>query len=338
MIIDGSIGGGSVLRVAAPLALARGYPITIYNIRANRKKPGLRTQHLLGLNLLAQLAGCKLEGGDLGSTEVTLDFHNANKKVQDIHLNISTAASVSLILQMALNYSIASEKDISFTFTGGGTYTEWSPNLTYCTGVLSPLLEKIGISLDIHIEKHGYYPKGGAKGRISIHNSGLCEFNFVSSTLTSIHLSSNSSTLLKQAKVAERQINGFEAKFGDSHNIEKEITYYDTIGAGSALTAILHYDSGISKGVSCNGKKGLPAEKVGKIVADKVSDVIMEDAAVDEYMADQLLISLSVLKKSSFTVPAITEHVKVNVDIIKLVTGIKILYEHQNGVYRIYCE
>ena len=65
LVIDGSIGGGSVLRVGVPLAIALNKPITVYNIRQHRQKKGLRTQHLTGLQLLCRLTGSVLEGGIL---------------------------------------------------------------------------------------------------------------------------------------------------------------------------------------------------------------------------------------------------------------------------------
>ena len=46
--IDGSIGegGGQVLRSSLTLAILTGQAIHVYNIRANRPKPGLQPQHL----------------------------------------------------------------------------------------------------------------------------------------------------------------------------------------------------------------------------------------------------------------------------------------------------
>ena len=48
-------------------------PIHITQIRAGRDKPGLRPQHLTGIQLLSDLCGGRLEGDHPGSSEVT--FH-----------------------------------------------------------------------------------------------------------------------------------------------------------------------------------------------------------------------------------------------------------------------
>ncbi|MFW9906109.1 MAG: RNA 3'-terminal phosphate cyclase, partial [Candidatus Thorarchaeota archaeon] len=59
---DGSIGegGGSILRIVTSLALVRQEPVKIINIRKNRPKPGLQTQHLVGLRALAEFCGGEL--------------------------------------------------------------------------------------------------------------------------------------------------------------------------------------------------------------------------------------------------------------------------------------
>ena len=62
LVIDGGYGegGGSILRLSAGFSLLFNQPIKIRNIRANRPKPGLRLQHLLGLKTLAELTNSQL--------------------------------------------------------------------------------------------------------------------------------------------------------------------------------------------------------------------------------------------------------------------------------------
>lgn len=73
--IDGSHGegGGQILRNAAALAVVTGTPLRVHSIRAGRApKPGLRPQHLRGLELVAEISGFELKGGSVGSSEITL--------------------------------------------------------------------------------------------------------------------------------------------------------------------------------------------------------------------------------------------------------------------------
>ena len=73
--IDGSHGegGGQILRNAAALAVVTSTPLRVHSIRAGRQpRPGLRPQHLHGLELVAALSGFELQGGAVGSSEITL--------------------------------------------------------------------------------------------------------------------------------------------------------------------------------------------------------------------------------------------------------------------------
>ena len=71
--IDGSIGegGGQVLRVCIALSALTGESVAIKNVRVNRANPGLRPQHLTAMRALAEVANAKVDGLDLGSSEVT---------------------------------------------------------------------------------------------------------------------------------------------------------------------------------------------------------------------------------------------------------------------------
>ncbi len=54
--IDGSIGGGQLLRTAVSLSALTGEAVKITNIRKGKAegKPGLRPQHLMGIKVLGE--------------------------------------------------------------------------------------------------------------------------------------------------------------------------------------------------------------------------------------------------------------------------------------------
>jgi RNA 3'-terminal phosphate cyclase (ATP) len=63
--IDGSFGegGGQIIRSAVTLSAITGKAVQVENIRKNRKVPGLRPQHMLGINLIKKSLKISVTGG-----------------------------------------------------------------------------------------------------------------------------------------------------------------------------------------------------------------------------------------------------------------------------------
>jgi hypothetical protein len=73
--VDGSIGGGQILRSALSLSALTGRPFVIEQIRKQRERPGLLRQHLTAVRAAAEICDAEVLGGELGSTRV--QFHPA---------------------------------------------------------------------------------------------------------------------------------------------------------------------------------------------------------------------------------------------------------------------
>ena len=97
-------GGGQILRNAAALAAITATSIRVTNIRAGRSKPGLRAQHLAGLQLVTDLCQGELVGSTIGSQEISLTpqrlgtgHHTADTK---------TAGSCMLLAQVKTTHAM----------------------------------------------------------------------------------------------------------------------------------------------------------------------------------------------------------------------------------------
>ncbi|MEJ2658118.1 MAG: RNA 3'-terminal phosphate cyclase, partial [Desulfobacterales bacterium] len=70
--IDGSqkSGSGTIVRDAVPFSVLTGQELFLTNIRANRPKPGLRAQHLRGVEASAHICRGELAEATIGSKEI----------------------------------------------------------------------------------------------------------------------------------------------------------------------------------------------------------------------------------------------------------------------------
>ena len=70
IIIDGSEGGGQMLRTALSMSALTGKAFRIKNIRAGRKDPGLKPQHLACIRAVSEVCNGYAEGAEDNSTDL----------------------------------------------------------------------------------------------------------------------------------------------------------------------------------------------------------------------------------------------------------------------------
>lgn len=317
--IDGSYGsgGGQILRTACALSAVTKKPCRVFNIRKSRPKPGLMTQHLLGIQALANLSNAKLEGDEIGSEEIK--FYPGEINRDRVSVNIPTAGSIPLVLQTLIPVVLFAPEPVKITFNGGATDTFFSPTIDHFQYVFLKILEKIGVKTEVNVLKRGYYPEGGANVEVRVYPSKLKKINLIErGNLKKILIISGASEFLKDKKVAERQLMGTREILGKLNlPTEERIEYYQTRCPGSQICLIAEFENTVI-GSDNLGKLGRRSEDVGKEASLELLKEQKSGACLDKYLADQILPYLALTEgKSSVTVSEITEHCKTNIWVIE---------------------
>lgn len=319
--IDGSYGegGGQVVRTACALAAVTGNDLHIYNIRKNRKRTGLRTQHLEGIRCLKELCSGELEGDTLGSGEIV--FRTGVITSNRIKAKINTAGSLSLILQTLLFPSFFSPENINIQMKGGATDTYLAPTIDYTRHLLLDILGRINLRANIRVSKKGFYPAGGAILDVEVF-PGFPETFYCPDRgkLLSVLVTSGASGHLRGARVAERQAESAEKTLHQIMGrveIIKDVEYFSTISPGSQITIVGKYEN--SSIGSCElGRPGKRAEVVGEEAANNYLIEHQSGASLDRHACDQILPYLAMAKgRSLFTTPEITLHASTNIWVIQ---------------------
>jgi len=332
--IDGSFGesGGQILRTALSLSAITKKPCHIFNIRKSRPRPGLATQHLIGVQALSQLCNAGVEGDFLGSEEIK--FSPGEIQGKDLNLKIETAGSITLVLQILILPTLFASSPIKIYFDGGATDTFFSPTIDHFRYVFLKIIEKMGVKTEINIVKRGYYPEGGAKVEVKIFPSKIKNINFTErGFLKNILIVSGASDFLKEKKVAERQIAGTKEVLGKLKlPTEEKIEYYQTQSPGSQICLIAEFALRQAQGnpeqsrrientvigTDNLGKLGKRAEDVGKEAALELLKEQKSEACLDKHLADQILPFMALVSRTSqVSVSEITEHCKTNIWVIE---------------------
>jgi RNA 3'-terminal phosphate cyclase (ATP) len=315
--IDGSLGegGGQVLRTALVLSAVTGRSFHLVNIRGRRRKPGLASQHSHAVRVFRDLCGAESRGESQGSQE--LHFAPGRTKSGSYQVDIGTAGSTTLILQ-ALAIALASVEETSEVVLRGGTHVPWSPPFNYIESCWLPLVSRVGLSLDVRLDRAGFYPKGGGLVSARIHGgASLRGLNMTErGALRSIHIVSAAARL--PGHVRNRQAGRARAGVQAAgvrpsvHLVELEALSPGTV---VAITGVFDETRTVA---SALGARGKPAETVGEEAATAFRFFLERTGAVDAFMADQLVLPLVLARGSSeFTTVRVTEHLKTNVAVIR---------------------
>jgi RNA 3'-terminal phosphate cyclase (ATP) len=339
--IDGGMleGGGQILRIATSLSGILGIPLEIFNIRGKRPKPGLKPQHLMGIKTLAELTEASVDGLQIKSTKII--FTPSTRKGGIYKVDVKTAGSITLLLQVILPIAIFSPKLVNLKLIGGTT-VKWSPPIPSVQHVLQPILWKMGIRTKIEVIKHGFYPKGG--GIINMEINPIKKLKPLK--LDDIGIIKNFRGISYCAKlpkhVAIRQMKAAtqELKKASFQNIEiSTMQIKDSLSPGSGITLWAETNTGAIIGADAIGEKGKPAEVVGREAAQKLLETINANSPVDPFLADQLIIYMALAGGSSKIITnKFTMHTKTAIEVCKQLTSASFsVKEGSNGQVAITC-
>jgi len=345
--IDGSYGegGGQIIRTAVALSAVTGTEVTISNIRSNRPKPGLKAQHMSAIRTAADMTGARISGLKSGSTELT--FSPGDISGGHYNIDIGTAGSITLLLQCLMPVASAAQEPVSLDITGG-TDVAWSPPIDYMAHVLLPVLASMGLKCNIRLQRRGYYPRGGGRVTAIIHPSALRAVELDKEketdtkkedemekergkekepcTVSGISHSSNlpPHVMQRQADAATVALE----KAGYSSSIDSWAASSPSTGSG--ITLWCGYTGG-----SALGKRGLPAEKVGRMAAREIIAELGSWAAVDVHLADQLIPYMGLSRGGSFTVREVSGHTRTNIWVVEQFLGVEFRIEEKKDVFKI---
>lgn len=321
--IDGSFGegGGAILRMALGMAAYAGKAIRVKNIRAGRRKPGLAPQHLKAVEAVGAVCAARVRGTGLGSTELT--FQPGPIRGGTLSFDIGTAGSTTLVLQALLLPCLRQAGPFEFRLTGG-TDVPWSPPADYLRRVTLETLRPFGTG-DLQVLRRGYYPKGGGKVQARLEGGaqpGIEPLNLtVPGEVAAIRGVSHAARVLQERHVAERQADAADhllTRLGCPVDIE--VVYSGAASSGCGITLWTESPNGPPLGASALGVRGKPGDEVGREAARALLEAMDTGAAVDRYLADQLIPFLAVAGGSLLT-PEITNHTRSNIYVAECVLG-----------------
>lgn len=331
-------GSGTIVRLSTAFSALTGKPIRVTEIRAKRPSPGLRHQHLEAVRTLAKVCSAMIKGDHVGSKEI--EFHPKKIKGGTFDVNIETAGSIGLLSYATLIPAIFGKENTVLNIKGGSIASLWSPPIPYMENVLFPVLSRMGIQARFKLKKHGFYPAGGSNVVFEVDVSREIKPIVMKDPgkVEGINGLSIASRLLKDRKVAERQIVGFHRVIRKEKGVDVKPVYVESECPGSVIVLWAETSTGCILAGDHVGERRKPAEVIGREAAFKLKEEMKYGSTTGEHLADQLIPFMALAKgKSEIIAPSLTEHIKTNIWLCKKFLGSKFRTKEHGENFRIVC-
>jgi RNA 3'-terminal phosphate cyclase (ATP) len=264
----------------------------------------------------AKICDAEVEGDKLDSQMLTFTPRSASRAgtyTFDVSLAAKggSAGAVSLVFQTVL-LPLALAEGRSHLALVGGTHVAWSPPFDYMKRVYLPTLARIGITAKVNLEKWGWYPVGGGIVKATVEGTagsqGVCGLDITQrGKLQRVRGISASSNLPKH--IRGRQA-GTVVQLLRSAGLNPRVDEIDapSKGQGTAVFLWVECDNALA-GFTALGERGKPAEQVAEEAGRDLLAYLNSQAALDRYLADQLVLPLALAgDPSHLATETVTQH------------------------------
>ena len=309
--IDGSMGegGGQVLRSSLALAMITGQTVTLGKIRAGRKKPGLMRQHLTCVRAAAEVSGATVDGAELNSQQLL--FQPGSIRGGKFRFAVGTAGSATLVFQTVLPALLRAPEPSEVTLEGG-THNSKAPPYDFIERSFLPVLRRMGLTIDVSLQRHGFYPAGGGQFVAQVTPGALQPVSVVDCGPV---VATRARVLASRMKkgVTSREVKVIKERLGWSdvrpHSVESN-------GPGNVVLLELERES-LTEIVAGFGERGTPAEDVAWKACYEMSRLLESDVPVGEHLADQLLLPMAMAGGGELRTVDLSLHTETNMAVIQ---------------------
>jgi len=317
--IDGSEGegGGQIVRTAVGLALVAGRAVTVHNIRANRRKPGLARQHCTAIDAAAAIGGARVTGNGIGSRKLV--FEPGLIRPGRYTFRIGSAGSATLVLQTILPALILAPLPTTISIEGG-THNPLAPSFEFIERAFLPLVERMGPRVSVRLERYGFYPKGDGRVTAEIRPVRALSPLELPARGRLLHVVIRALVARLPRHIAEREIGAAVPVLAEWPTTSAVVEISDSASPGTAVVVEVASEH-VTEVFTAIGERGVRAEAVAQSAANEARNYLLSGAPVAPHLADQLVLPLA-LGGGSFVTTALTPHTTTNISVVRQVQGV----------------
>jgi len=216
----------------------------------------------------------------------------------------------------------------------GGTHNPSAPPFEFVAQTFLPVLRRIGASIDVRLERHGFYPAGG--GRITFVVDpcrALGPLTMIERGSTRVRACALVSNLPES--IGGREMHVVHERLGVDRSLCRVEAIGTSVGPGNVVMIALETEQ-VTEIVTGFGVKGVTAEQVASDACDEAERFLQSDAPIGIHLADQLLVPMALGGGGAFRTLSPTPHTRTNAGVIQRFLDVSIAMDAEShDAYRI---
>ncbi|MBL0844256.1 RNA 3'-terminal phosphate cyclase [Pseudomonas mediterranea] len=313
ILIDGTEGGGQVLRTALSLSMITGQAFQMTGIRGKRSRPGLLRQHLTAVRAAAEICGAKVLGAELNSTAI--EFRPGTVKAGEYSFAIGTAGSTILVLQTLLPALLRATGTSTVRITGG-THNPAAPPFDFIEQAWLPLIRRMGAQVELALLRHGFVPCGGGVIEATIRPSTLQPLVLDGGQAPVTVVSAGALVSGIPVSIGNRELDRLSARLKIERRELSVTDLGDQAGPGNVVS-ITATRAGVTEVFASIGQERVRAEQVADVAVDELMAWTQSNAAVGNRLADQLMLPMAIAGAGKLTTERLSNHIRTNAAVIQ---------------------
>jgi RNA 3'-terminal phosphate cyclase (ATP) len=214
-----------------------------------------------------------------------------------------------------------------------------SPPFDFFAETFAPAIARMGFRAEARLVRHGFYPAGGGEVVVQIKPAAdIQPIRFVPPAGAAI-LSARVILARLPERVWEAERRALEWLGLDLTAIERR-DVADSAGPGNCVEIVVDRGQGDERTrsvLTAFGERGRPSAQVVEEAAGYVRELLASGAAVDRFLADQLLIYLGMAGGGSLTPPILSLHTTTNMAVIEKFLPVRFTPQQTENLAQVQC-
>jgi RNA 3'-terminal phosphate cyclase (ATP) len=198
----------------------------------------------------------------------------------------------------------------------GGTHNLAAPPFDFLERSFLPIINRLGPKVSVSLERYGFYPAGGGRFTAIIEPYAHLSPIEVAERGEITRRSATAIVANLSRAIAQREVDTVAKLLNWEPECMQIILTKDSVGPGNIVFIEVGTSADLTEVFCGFGRVGASAESVAAEAVKQARAYIASEAAVDEHLADQLLLPFALAGGGVFTAEKLNRHARTNMDVI----------------------